>query len=249
VTTPHLPSRRSGWAVLLAVAGVVVGGAFAVRLRKRKRAGRPAPPGPPSPVVMAPARPVAPGSSSPDPSQSLVRMAIGGGIVVVLALVIVVATRPSDAYETTTPSPAPSGMYNQLPVPGLVGRDEPVALTGDHGARAELEIKRISGPQTEVPQYAELPGQRNLIFTIHIRNTGQVLINTRLDVDSWVLDMNGAHYRANQMLGGPYGSTAPGWAVDRQVAFMVPRDDYLIRLHVALRLGDSTPAADWNLQG
>lgn len=257
MTTPRLPSRRSGWAVLLAVAGVVVGGAFAVRLGKRKRAAGPAAPS--ARTGMAPARPVAPGSSPADPSRSLVRMAVGAGIVVVLALFVVVATRPSDVGETATPhsvvtaSPGPNGAYLDVIVPGPVGRDERVALTGDLGARAEVEIKRISDP-VEFPNYTDSVGQRSLVATIHIHNTGRAWIGARLDADAWVVDTNGTNYPANQMLSltaGPDRSTdpqlSPDWQIDQPVGFSVPLDAHLTRLHISLDLGGAKRTAEWSL--
>jgi hypothetical protein len=242
----------------------VLGGAFAVRVSKRKRADPPEPP--------VPARSALPGSPLPgslrsgSADRSLVRMAVGAAVVVVLALVIVVVTRPSDDAGTATPhwvvtpSPGPSGMYLDVTVPGPVGRDDRLVLTGDGGTRAEVDIKQVSDPQTEYPLFNAFPGHRNVMFTIHIHNTGEGWVGTQLDVDSWVLDANGANYQPNQQLslvGGPDGSTDPqlnpawqlypDWQVDRHVGFTVPQDAELTRLHIALQMGDSAPTAEWNL--
>lgn len=193
-------------------------------------------------------------------------MAVGAAAVVVLALAVVVATRPADTDRTVTPhlvrtlSPGPSGGYLEVTVPGPVGRTERVALTGDDGARAEVGIGKVSDPQTEFPGFSDYLGQRHVVFTVHIHNTGRVWIGTRLDPGAWVLDAGGTNYRSNEMLSGaagPYGSTDPrlnpawqlhpDWQVDRYLGFTVPRDARLARLHIALPMGAATPTAEWNL--
>lgn len=138
MTTP----RRSGWVVLLAVAGVVLGGAFAVRVTKRKPPAQPAPPAP------APKQ-----ATPPDPSRSLARMAVGAGIAVVLALTIVVATRPSEVDRTASPAATTAG-----PMPlaecqaAVAARPNPSAgftcgytTESDDGAAADPRDPRYAG--------------------------------------------------------------------------------------------------------
>jgi len=242
------------------VAVATLGGALAVRAKKRKQTTPPVPPEvKPRPAVAA-ARPAETVES--DPARALVRMAIGAGIFVVLAIAVVVATAPRGDGTTTprpvmSPSVGPDGMYTQVAVPGPVGQDERVALTGDGGARVEIGI-RPAGERLTPGVY---PGQRNLVFTVHLRNTGTIWVGTRLDLGAWVLDATGANYRANQMLsleGGPDGSTdprenpdwrlEPGWEADRQVVFTVPQDVRPIRLHLVVPMGAVSPTAEWNLE-
>jgi len=99
VKTPSPAPRRSGWVVLLAVAGAVLGAAFAVRASKRTRADRRALPDPDGQGAVAPARP-APASPA---GKSLIWMAVGAAIIVVLALATAVVTRPSDVGRTAIP--------------------------------------------------------------------------------------------------------------------------------------------------
>jgi hypothetical protein len=89
-------ARRYGWA-LLAVA-VAVGGALAVRSRKRAGSTRPAPPG------FMPA-PVGPSAAE----RSLVRMAMAAAAVVVLAIVTVLVTKPADDWPVTSSLTGPGG--------------------------------------------------------------------------------------------------------------------------------------------
>lgn len=188
-------------------------------------------------------------------------MAIGAGVFVVLAIATVVVTAPRGDGTATphlvmTPSVDPNGMYTQVAVPAPVGRDERVTLTGDYGRRVEIGI-RTAGERSTPDFY---PGGQSLAFTVHLRNTGKVWIGTRLDTAAWVLDAAGLTYPANQMLslvGGPYGSgdpqensawqLEPGWEVDRQLVFTVPRGTQLTRLHVAVPMGSATPTAEWDL--
>ena len=99
VKTPSPSPRRSGWVVLLAVAGAVLGATFAVRASKRTRAGRRALPDPAGQGAVAPVSP----AGTSDPSQSLIWMAVGAAIIVVLALATAVVTRPSDVGRTAIP--------------------------------------------------------------------------------------------------------------------------------------------------
>lgn len=241
--------RRSGWAVLAAVAGVVLGGALAVRLSKRKQIGEPAfaPPLPPPAAMKA------------DASRQLVRMAIGAAVVVVLALATVIVTRPDDNGIATprmvrTPSPGPNGMYVEVTVPGPVGRHQRLVVTGDPGGRAEVGIKTVTDPY---PDFQPLPGHRAVMFVVHVRNTGSIWLNSRLDPDAWVLDAGGANYRAGEILslhGRPWDAydlanwlLQPGWEADRNVGFVVPENARLTRLHIAVHMGDSAPTAEWKL--
>ncbi|GAA0520793.1 hypothetical protein Ade02nite_94690 [Paractinoplanes deccanensis] len=161
--------------------------------------------------------------------RALVRMAVAAGVVVILAIAVTVVTRP----------PAPAS------APGTV------VLTGDGGARAEVSLGRVS----DLP--SDFPGARDVMITVHLRNTGRPWIGTRLDVDARAYDAGGVSYGANQMLsltGGPYGSTDPGtneaWRlyrdqeIDRTVAFSVPEAAGLTRLHVSLLLGTTTRTAE-----
>jgi hypothetical protein len=181
--------------------------------------------------------------------------------VVVLALVTVVATRPSDRTASPhwllTPSSGQSGMYVMVTARGPVGRAERVAMTGRDGGRAEIEIKQVGEPRTETTGFS---GQRNVMFTLHLHNTGEVWIGSRLDPGAWVRDQYGQSHEANQMLSvssGPTGATDPNanrgwqldpdWEVDRNVVFTVPENARLTRLHIVVPMGDATPTAEWNL--
>jgi hypothetical protein len=185
---------------------------------------------------------------------------------VVLALATAIAIRVSDnqglvtPHLVRTPSPGPSGMYVEVMVPGPVDRDERVAMAGENGTRAEAALKEVSDPQTEIPDFPELAGKRSVVFTVHIHNTGRSWISSRLDIDARVLDATGTNYPANQMLslaGGPVGSTDPevnsswqlnpNWQVDRRIAFTVPQNAELTRLHIAMFMGGSTQTAEWRL--
>jgi len=241
------------------VAVATLGGALAVRAKKREQTAPPAPPEVKPRPAVAPARPAE--TVRTDPERALVRMAIGAGVFVVLAIATVVVTAPGGDGTVTpsmvmTPSVAPNGMYTRVAVPAPVGPDERVALTGDDGARVEIGI-RPDGERLTPGIYL---GQRNVVFTVHLRNTGRVWVGTRLDLDAWVLDTTGTNYPANQMLslkGGPYGSTdprenpdwrlEPGWEADRQVVFTVPQGVQLTRLHLVVPMGAAGPAAEWNL--
>ncbi|MBU2670535.1 hypothetical protein KOI35_44250 [Actinoplanes bogorensis] len=98
-------SRRTGWLLLAAAAAIALGGSIAARRRARPAGAEPASVSPPAggPVRGA------------DPSRSLVKMAIGAGIVVVLAILTVIVTRPSNRNATPTaavaaiPYPSESG--------------------------------------------------------------------------------------------------------------------------------------------
>jgi len=188
-------------------------------------------------------------------------MAVGGGVFVLLAIAVVVVTAPGGAGTATprlvmTPSVGPNGMYTQVAVPGPVGRDERVALTGDDGARVEIGIR----PAGEKFTPGAFLGQRHVVFLAHLHNTGRVWVGARLDVGAWVLDTTGTTYQANGMLSiedGPSGSTdprenpgwrlQPGWEVDRQLVFTVPAGAQLTRLHLAVPMGGVAPTAEWNL--
>lgn len=245
-----MKTRRSGWVVLFAVAAATVAAAFAVRAGKKRKK-------PASPI----STPRAADDTRTDPARALVRMAIGAGVFVVLAIVTVVVTAPSGDGAVTpslvmTPSAGPNGMYTRVAVPGPVDRAERVVLTGDDGARVEIGIQ----PAGERPTPGLYPNEQNLAFKVHLRNTGQVWVGTRLDPNAWVLDSTGASYQSNDMLsieGGPYGSTdpqenpawrlEPGWEADRLVVFTVPEGVRLTRLHLVVPMGGAMPAAEWNL--
>jgi len=232
---------RSGWVILAAAAVVTLGGAFAVRAKKRRQRTPPAPPEITSRPAIAP--PSAERGKS-DPARALVRMAIGAGIFVVLAIATVVATAPRGGTDL------------RMGVAGPASRDERVVLTGDPGARVEVGI-RAAGERLTPGVYL---GLQNLVFVVHLRNTGDVWVGTRLDQHAWVRDAFGSPYAANQMLSladAPNGSTdpvenlgwrlEPGWEVDRELVFTVPPGVRLTRLHLALPLGDATATAEWDL--
>jgi hypothetical protein len=88
-------------------------------------------------------------------------MAVGAAVVVVLAIVTVVAMKPSGGGRTVTPclvmspSGGPDGMYVQVAVPGPVGRDDRVKLTGDNGAQVEVGIRHVE-VGFPVPQAARI---------------------------------------------------------------------------------------------
>ncbi|GID97410.1 hypothetical protein Adi01nite_68220 [Amorphoplanes digitatis] len=115
MSKPSLSSRRPGWVVLLAVAGAVLGGALAVQVGRRTRAGRRALPDPAAREVVAPAGPVPAGRP-----QSLVPMAVGAAIVVVLAVAVAAVTRPSavdGAAAQHATEPASAGVASPAPRP------------------------------------------------------------------------------------------------------------------------------------
>ncbi len=182
-------------------------------------------------------------------------MAVGAAIVVVLAITTAVVTRPSDSARLVTPrlvttrSPGPHDMYVEVVVPGPVGRDERVALTGDDGARVEV------GAQLDLEQPSlDNPSQRLVFFRVHLHNTGTVPVLARLAREAWVLDAAGRSHSGDYMRSDMADMTAdppmlqPGWEVDLTAGFPVPKDAELTRLHVALPLGFSTPGAEWNLR-
>lgn len=182
-------------------------------------------------------------------------MAVGAAIVVVLAITIAVVTKPSDNNTLATPhlvttrSPGPDGMYLQVTVPGPVGRDDRVALTGGGGTRVEVS----TAPYLEEPSL-DNPSQRLAFYKVHVHNTGTVAVLARLASDVWVLDSAGENHRADHMrsqmvddMSSYRPQLQPGWEVDLTAGFPIPQDARLTRLHVALPLGGSTPSAEWNL--
>jgi len=183
-------------------------------------------------------------------------MAIGAAVFVVLAIVTVVVIKPVGGGRMVTPrmvltrSAGPYGEYVQVAVPGPVGRDDRVTLTGDNGARVEVDTRLdLDRPSDDDP------GRRNVFFKVHIHNAGGVQVGARLAEEAWVLDATGTSYRADPMrsqLVDPYVSVVPqlgpGWEVDLTVGFSVPKPALLTRLHIALPMGSTTPTAEWNLQ-
>jgi hypothetical protein len=181
-------------------------------------------------------------------------MAIGAAGVVVLAVTVAVVTKPSAGDRLVTPrmvttqSAGPRGMYVDVTVPGPIGRDERVALTGDNGTRAEVGAKL----DLEQPSL-DNPGERLVFFEVHVHNTGTVPILARLAPDAWVLDSAGKSYHGDYMRSDMVDMSAdppqlePGWQVDLTAGFPVPKDAKLTRLHIALPLGSSTPSVEWNL--
>ena len=147
-----------------------------------------------------------------------------------------------------TRSPGPHGMYVQVTVPGPVGRDERVALTGDKGTRldvgAELDLEQPS---------LDNPSQRLVFFKVHVHNTGTAPILARLASDAWVLDSAGKSHRGDYMRSDMVDMSAdpprlePGWEVDLTAGFPVPKDAKLTRLHIAFPIGGGSPSAEWNL--
>jgi hypothetical protein len=229
------------------VAAATLGAAFAVRARKRRRTAQAAPLRP-----SLPPRPVVARVS--DPARSLVRMAVGAAVVVVLAIVTVVATKPSGGGRTVTPrlvmSPSgdPNGMYVQVAVPGPVGPEDRVQLTGDNGAQVEVGIRH----DLDQPSY-EQPGYRYVFYKVHIHNTGRVPVGARLATDAWVVDAGGTSYRADsersEMVDqSEHRQLELGWEVDVEVGFPVPQATRLARVHIALPLGSGAPTAEWNLR-
>jgi hypothetical protein len=182
-------------------------------------------------------------------------MSVGAAIVVVLAITIAVVTKPSNSNRLVTPhmvttrSPGPHGMYMQVAVPGPVGRDERVALTFDNGTRVEVGTKLY----LEQPSL-DNPSQRLAFFKVHVRNTGTVPILARLTSDAWVLDSAGESHPGDYMRSQMVDMSAdppqlePGWEVDLTAGFPVPQDAKLIRLHIALPIGGSTPSAECDLK-
>ena len=219
--TPRLPPRRFGWEALLALAALLLGAAFAVRLGKRKR--RAQPDSSPRLAVAAPA------AGRSDAERSLLRMAIGGGIVVALAIAITVVTRPSEGA---------------VPGPGPASRFESVLLTGTRGTRAVLSVAGIRDGQTGL--ISGYPQWRYVVLTIHVRNTGADWIDTSF-VNSWLADSTDLRFPVEQ---SSYGLSVSmldaGREIDRVVEVFMPHAG-LRRLHLEMAMGDDTEAAEWNL--
>lgn len=245
---PHQSRRLSGWVVLLALAGVGLGTAVALSRRSSKRT---------SVVLPTPRAPLPPAAvaSAPASTRSLLRLAVGGAIVVVLAIAAAVLTQPSSGGRIVTPhlvltqSGDPDGMHVQVLAPGPVGRDDRVALVGDAGARVEVGEKQYLEQQD--PENAN---GRLVYFKVHLHNTGSIPVGARLAPDTWVLDEDGKNYRAQPLRSDLVDQTDrsgellnPNWEDDAEVGFEVPQDARLTRLHIALPLGSVTPTAEWNL--
>jgi hypothetical protein len=226
VTTPEPQPRRSGWLVLLAVSAVVVGGAYAVRQKKRKQTARPAP------STAVPERPAVPQPAVGESDRTLRRMAIGGLAVVVLAVALVIALRPG----ATDPA-------------GPGGR----VTVAAGSSRAEVTIERVDDPYLD---WQEFPGRRNVRFTVRVANVGAGWVGARVDQGAEAIDADGNRYEPNGMLslvGGPSGPTDPvlnadwqvaaGTAMLGRVAFTVPHSARLVRLTVTVPMGDGRPSA------
>ena len=163
-------------------------------------------------------------------------MAVGAGIFVVLAIATVVVTAPAgDGVATPrlvmTRSAGPNGEYTQVAVPGPVGRDQRVALTADDGARVVVGIKQ-TGDAT---------------YTAHFHNTGKVPARVRILLNASYLDATGMNYEASRTLDEEAPVLDPGWEIDQEVTFELPRFAGQTRLHLAVLLNDSERTAEWNL--
>lgn len=182
-------------------------------------------------------------------------MAVGAAIVVVLAVTVAAVIRPSSGNGLVTPrlvltpSPGPGGTYVQVAVPGPVARDERVALTGDGGTRVEVGTRlHLEQPSLDHPD------QRLVFFKVHLHNTGTSPVLARLATDAWVIDSTGARHQGDHMRSQMLDMSAdtpqlrPGFEVDLTAGFPVPSNARLIRLHVELPIGGSTPSAEWNLR-
>ncbi|BCJ48018.1 hypothetical protein GCM10010168_23770 [Actinoplanes ianthinogenes] len=227
MTTPHPPTRRSrpGWPILLAVAGLVLGGGIAVRLTRRRPTNSPAP----APIPVLPPRPA--GTSAADPSRQLTRMAIGGAIAVVLAITIAVATRPAHRGGTHS-----------------------LTLTGSNGARAEIELQDHDGaPGRPAVVYAiQIRNTGTSAVDTGLGNAW--VLDTRGtkypadDLPAALVSIIGA-----RGLAGPAwqpdanGYLSPGEQTVKRFYFTVPRDARLTRLHITVVLDSEVVHADWDL--
>jgi hypothetical protein len=212
--------KRSGWVVLLVVALATLGGAFAVRLKKRKRTAQPAPPAPRKPDTAA---------------RGLVRMAIGGAIAVVLAIGISVVTRPSDPVEVR-PDPAMITVYSSAfrPSPGI-GVEESVMLNGVGDDRAEVGIGGIDR------------SPERTTFTIRAVNAGGRAIYPSLASRAFVQQIGGSRIELDS---GPFEqpqTIQPGQAASWPLTFVVPESIPLTELYVEVTIDGITSDAEWNL--
>jgi hypothetical protein len=128
-------------------------------------------------------------------------------------------------------------------------------LTGDRGARAELNLVRAWA------EPAEVVGRQEVTFLIRMRSTGDVWVGSRLDAGASVTLAGGGHEPANSMASlsavDVWGSVSPaenpGWQLqpgeetERSVVFWLPEGAVVTRLSITLPMGDATPVAEWDI--